>query len=172
LEGTPRAWDDFVDRFLGLILHVINHTSKARGVSITPSDQEDISADVMLELLRNDFAALRRFRRTSSLATYLTVIVRRMVVRRLLSESLHAKAGSPGNIVGATPSHEQHVINRDEVEQLIHRLDAREANAVRLYHLEGKSYGQISQAIGVPENSVGPMLSRARAKMRGNDSIS
>jgi RNA polymerase sigma-70 factor (ECF subfamily) len=35
-----------------------------------------------------------------------------------------------------------------------------------MYHLEGKSYREISSVIGMPENSIGPMLSRARAKMR------
>ncbi|MBP6931771.1 MAG: hypothetical protein KBB62_03565, partial [Candidatus Pacebacteria bacterium] len=34
------------------------------------------------------------------------------------------------------------------------------------FDLEGKSYQEISSAVGMPENSVGPMLSRARRKMR------
>ena len=39
-----------------------------------------------------------------------------------------------------------------------------------MYHLEGKSYAEISQAVGMTENSIGPVLSRARAKMRnGSD---
>jgi RNA polymerase sigma-70 factor (ECF subfamily) len=35
-----------------------------------------------------------------------------------------------------------------------------------MYHLEGKSYQEISRLVGIPENSVGPTLSRAREKMR------
>jgi RNA polymerase sigma-70 factor (ECF subfamily) len=45
-------------------------------------------------------------------------------------------------------------------------LDSSEARVVRMYHLEGKSYQEISSAVGMPENSVGPTLSRARQKMR------
>jgi len=37
---------------------------------------------------------------------------------------------------------------------------------VRLYHLEGKSYREISSEVGIAENSVGPTLFRAREKMR------
>jgi RNA polymerase sigma-70 factor (ECF subfamily) len=37
---------------------------------------------------------------------------------------------------------------------------------VRLFHLEGKSYQEISTAVGMPENSIGPILSRARDKLR------
>ena len=42
----------------------------------------------------------------------------------------------------------------------------READVIRMYHLEGKSYQEISSSCGLPENSIGPTLSRARAKLR------
>ena len=42
---------------------------------------------------------------------------------------------------------------------------------VRLYHLEGKSYREISSQVGMPENSIGPTLSRAREKMRRAGSL-
>jgi RNA polymerase sigma-70 factor (ECF subfamily) len=58
------------------------------------------------------------------------------------------------------------VSNRDEVDQMLAELDGAEAKVVRMYHLEGKSYREISSAIGMPENTVGPTLSRARGKMR------
>jgi RNA polymerase sigma-70 factor (ECF subfamily) len=45
-------------------------------------------------------------------------------------------------------------------------LNGQEADVVRMYHLEGKSYQEISSSMGVPENSVGPTLSRAREKLR------
>ncbi|MBI3840044.1 MAG: sigma-70 family RNA polymerase sigma factor, partial [Planctomycetia bacterium] len=61
---------------------------------------------------------------------------------------------------------EQRVSDRDEVEKLLAGLDGAEAKVVRMYHLEGKSYHEISSAVGMPENSVGPTLSRARRKMR------
>ncbi len=41
-----------------------------------------------------------------------------------------------------------------------------EADVIRMYHLEGKTYQEISSSVGMPENSIGPTLSRARAKMR------
>jgi len=49
---------------------------------------------------------------------------------------------------------------------LLGELDGDEADIVRLFHLEGKNYHEISRETGVPENSIGPALSRARAKMR------
>jgi RNA polymerase sigma-70 factor (ECF subfamily) len=35
-----------------------------------------------------------------------------------------------------------------------------------MYHLEGKTYQEISRSTGMPTNSVGPLLTRARTKLR------
>ncbi len=45
-------------------------------------------------------------------------------------------------------------------------LQGTEALVVRMFHLEGKSYQEISTMVGMPENSIGPILSRARDKLR------
>jgi RNA polymerase sigma-70 factor (ECF subfamily) len=49
---------------------------------------------------------------------------------------------------------------------MLEGLDGKEADVVRLFHLQGKSYRQISSELSIPENTIGPILSRARAKMR------
>jgi RNA polymerase sigma-70 factor (ECF subfamily) len=61
---------------------------------------------------------------------------------------------------------ERRIDDREEVGRLLGELKGSEADVVRMYHLEGKSYEEISRTVGMPENSVGPMLSRARAKLR------
>ena len=170
LSNGPRAWEDFVDRFLGLVVHVINHTSQSRSIRLTAQDREDLSADVMLAIVSDDFAVLRRFRGDSSLATYLTVIARRVVVRELLKRK--TSPPSLSNVIDRTnpknrvPLSEERINNRDEVEQLLRSLHGPEADVIRMYHLEGKTYQEISSSVGMPENSIGPTLSRARAKMR------
>ena len=176
LARAPRAWEDFVDRFMGLVVHVINHSAQCRSIRLTPQDREDLCAEVFLAIVRDDFAVLRGFRAQSSLATYLTVIARRVVVRELLRRvSTNGATTAPlaaVSVVGGDGAKaEQQISDRDEVERLLGRLDGHEATIVRMYHLEGKTYQEISTATGVAENSVGPTLSRARQKMR-NDSAS
>ena len=171
LNRKPRAWEDFVDRYTGLVVHVINHSAQARSIRLSPEDREDLCADVCMALVRNDFAALRRFRGQSSLATYLTVIARRVVVKRLLASKSAARLTAvPSQAEGFSAlddgEHEDRVANHDELERLLEDLEGAEAQIVRLYHLEGKSYHEISAATGMPENSVGPTLSRAREKLR------
>ncbi len=56
--------------------------------------------------------------------------------------------------------------HRDQVAALLESLDADEAKIVRLFHIEERSYGEISRLLGIPLGSVGPVLARARAKLR------
>ena len=174
VSGEPQAWEAFVDRFLGLVLHVVRHTAKSHSIRLGKQDEEDLVAEFFVTVIRDDFAVLRRFRSESSLATYLTVVARRVVVREMLkrfsgprtSDAVepHGTFSPPGEATFESP--ENRISNREEVERLMRSLTGSEAEVVRLYHLEGKTYREISSAIGIPENSIGPTLNRARAKMR------
>src|SRR3954468_12922489 len=83
LNREPGSWNDFVDRFLSLIYHVVNYTAHLRSVRVGPEDVEDIAAEILLKIVANDFKVLREFRKEASLATYLTVVARRICVQEL-----------------------------------------------------------------------------------------
>jgi len=166
LAQKPRAWEDFVDRFTGLIIHVVNHTARCRSIMLSSADREDLTAEVLLNIVQHDFAVLRHFRGNSSLATYLTVVARRVVVRKLVGSRTATALGDAADAAAVEPGAEQRITDRDEVQSLMDQLDQSEADVVRMYHLEGKTYQEISRSTGVPTNSVGPLLSRARTKLR------
>lgn len=170
VTNQPGAWRDFVDRFLGLFMHVVHHTAHARSVPITPELEDDLCAEVFVRLIEKDYAILRRFRGRSSLATYLTVVSRRIIVNEMAQRRM---AEAMGHVHGhgvepaAHESFERRIENRDEVEKLLAGLPNRDAEIVRRYHLQGQSYREISRDLGVPENTIGPALSRARKLLRG-----
>ncbi len=166
LAREPRSWENFVDRFLGLVLHVVNHTSQVRSMRLSDQDREDLVAEVFLAIVRDDFAALKHFRGKSSLATYLTVVARRVVVRELMKRNSLAEMAPLAQPTSSTEGCEQRISDAEEVERLMAGLQEHEARVVQMYHLEGMSYSDISEQVGMPENSIGPTLSRARSKMR------
>lgn len=167
LARKPRSWEDFVDRFLGLFYHVVDHTAAAANIKLSPDDRDDICAEIFLRLIENDFAILRRFRGQASLATYLAVVGRRIAVR-LLRERAPARR-TPGELeelLGPSEPLTFDFASREEVEKLLENLPEGESKALRLFYLEGKSYTEIARELGVAENTVGPILSRARERLR------
>ena len=119
---------------------------------------------MILACLRNDAAVLRGYAGRASLATYLAVIARRVVVRSLARRPPAAVAGAAERAAGRDES--AGTSDRDEVAALLDLLDDREATLVRLHHLEGCSYGEISRRTGMPIGSIGPALSKAKARLR------
>lgn len=154
-------------------MHVINHTAQCRSIILSASDREDLAAEVMLTIIDNDYAVLRQFRGKSSLATYLTVVSRRVVVRKMLENQTPTSLGAVAEqaIADDSGSIEQRMTNQEEVERLLAHLEGPEAHVVRMYHLEGKTYQEISRITGMPTNSVGPMLSRIRTRLRGQSHV-
>jgi RNA polymerase sigma-70 factor (ECF subfamily) len=171
LAHQPGAWNDFVDRFLGLVYHVVHHTAHLRSTPLRPEDIEDLAAEVVLQIVANDYAVLRQFKGHSSLATYLTVISRRICVHELARRG-SAREVQPANerveheIEDEEPHHTQGLESLEEVEKLLSKLPTREREVVRLHYIEGRTYEEISTELNIPVNSIGPILSRARKKLR------
>ena len=168
LKGERDAWYEFVDRFLGVVYHVIHHTAHMRSAVLQPDEVEDLAADVMARIVADNFKVLRKFKGKSSLATYLAVIARRVVVNQLSYrqsiERLKAKRNQEREALAQPP--EVAIDNADEVDQLLQQLSGRDSEIVRSYYLERKTYKEISDDLGIPENSIGPILARLRHRLR------
>jgi RNA polymerase sigma-70 factor (ECF subfamily) len=169
LGREPGAWNDFVDRYLGLIYHVIQHVAHARSRVVSQADMEDIAAEILLRVVDDDYDVLRRYKATSSLPTYLTVIARRVCVREMIKRQREAELGHASahrlNVNDASDEVES-IATAEEVERMLEELPEREAEVVRLYHLKFMNYREIGKRLGIPEASVGPILSKARKRLK------
>ena len=170
LRHQPRAWNDFVDRYMGLIYHVIRHVGHARSVALSEADVEDLAAEIFLAIVDDDYQVLRQFKGVSSLPTYLTVVARRVCVREVIKRFREAELGhATAHRAGVDDDHADEaepIIAAEEVERMLAHLPEREADVVRLYHLKYLNYRQIGKQLGIPENSVGPILAKARRQLK------
>jgi len=168
LRGAPGAWDRFVDRFAGLFHHLVDRTCSQRRLALSATDRDDVIAEILVEVLKDNAAVLRGFAGRSSLATYLAVIARRTAVRMLShADAPVVRVDLPTAGAAVVDRHADHRrADREEIEGLMGCLEPDEAKLIRLHHLEARSYGEISRLTGLPLGSIGPALSRARQKMR------
>ena len=169
LQHDTGAWNDFVDRFLGLIYHVIHYTSHLRSAPLSPEEVEDIAQEVLVQVVANDYAVLKQFRGKSSLAAYLTVIARRICVHQL-AKMAPTRKPLPSEMKKADeeeiPKARIGLERQEEVLKLLRRLPAKEREVVRLFYLEGRSYEEISSKLDMPVNTIGPVLSRAKKRLK------
>src|SRR4051812_20403164 len=151
---------------MGLIYHVIHHVSHARSIVLSSADVEDIAAEIFLEIVDDDYSVLRRFAGASSLPTYLTVVARRTCVKELVKRQREAELGHAhahrAGVGEEDASDAESIASAEEVERMLEALPEREAEVVKLYHLKYLNYRQIGKQLGIPENSIGPILAKAR----------
>lgn len=167
-EHQEGAWPDFVDRYLGLVYHVIGLTSQNRSVVLSESDTETLAGEILEELVRNDYALLRQFRGESSLPAYLTVVVRRICVRRLVMMRQEAALGhvhAHRQSFDGSSAEIEPVLALAEVDRLLGMLEHDDARIVRLYHFEFLGYRDIARKLEIEEQEVTDVLRSARKRL-------
>jgi RNA polymerase sigma-70 factor (ECF subfamily) len=181
LQHESGAWNEFVDRFLGLVYHVIHYTAHLRSNPVTPEVVEDIAQEILVQLSANDYALLRQYRGNSSLSAYLTVVARRICVRELVKRTGPTRKALPPELQSTkskavvvveeeveelAPQERKGIQSLENVQRLIRKLPAREREVVRLFYLEGRTYEEISIELNLPVKTIGPILKRARKLLR------
>ncbi len=172
LAKKPGSWNEFVDRFLSLFYHVVQSTAHLRSARLTPEDVEDVAAEILLQIVANEYRVLKQFQGSASLATYLTVVARRTCVhelnrRQAVREEIRTGGVSaPDEVADDSAAAQKSVESLEEVDRLLRKLSGKDREVVRLFYLEGQTYEEISTELDIPVNTIGAMLSRARKKLR------
>ncbi len=162
LANKPRAWADFADRFLGLVVHVANHTAQSKSTRLSEDDRAALLSEVFGTLRDNDCQLLRHFRGNSSLATYLTVVSRRIAVKslsrhkspsRLGDGSIHSKSTRPSIDRSDSTDSQFSTSAKDHVESLLGKLEDLEARARHLTEEQNFSREKRTEDLDAPKSS-------------------
>jgi RNA polymerase sigma-70 factor (ECF subfamily) len=135
---------------------------------------DDGTAEVFAALISHDCAPLRAFAGRSSLVTYLAVIATRSATRYYSRQRRRWRNTTPIDPRIYDPPSEEtdSLAARIAVERqqlllsLLDQFPNKQRSVVRMFHIEGKSYSEISQTLGMPIGSVGVTLRRVEAKLR------
>lgn len=80
LENKEFAWEDFVDRFVDLVLRTIDHTAEMRGLKLLERERLELCEAVFRSFRYNNYQLLREFAYHCAVSTYLVVLTRRLAV--------------------------------------------------------------------------------------------
>ena len=173
VRGDALAWQAFVHTHGRLVRSRVADVASTFGRSEDDSAIDDATAEVFAALLGNNAAALRAFAGRSSLGTYVAVIATQSATRGFARKRLVVASVNETDLHQTQPDRSADPVNRlmheeqrQRVREILERLPPRQRTVVRMFHLQGKSYAQISDQLQMPIGSIGPTLRRAEAKMR------
>jgi RNA polymerase sigma-70 factor (ECF subfamily) len=157
-ETIFRRW---LDEHIGLVLKVV------RGCAASPQDQDDLFQDVLLQI----WSSIPAFRGEAKETTWIYRVAfntalawRRRERRRWEGHDRFLKFGDSPQ---SQPSHVDSPPEQEIVERLyvairqLPRVDA----SLALMHLDGLSYQEMAQVVGISENYIGVKLNRIRQQL-------
>ena len=157
-ESLYRRW---LGDHAGLMWKVV------RAFTVTPEDQDDLLQDILLQL----WMSLRSFRGEARESTWIyrvsfntALVWHRKEKRRIVKHEAFLKL----NPSSETPAGASDRDQDDEMIQMLYaairrlpKLDA----SLALMHLDGLSYREMSDVLGISENHVGVKLNRIRKQL-------
>jgi RNA polymerase sigma-70 factor (ECF subfamily) len=157
-ETVFRRW---LDGHLGLVLKVV------RGCATAPQDQDDLLQDILLQI----WSSIPSFRGEARETTWIYRVAfntalawRRGERRRRKGHETFLKFDTSPR---AQPSHVDSLPEREMVERLyaaIRQLPKVDAS-LALMHLDGLSYQEMAEVLGISENYIGVKLNRIRKQL-------
>jgi RNA polymerase sigma-70 factor (ECF subfamily) len=169
--GDSAAWDTLIKRYESSVFKFAYSLSHSR------EDADDIAGRVFLRLYTN----INSFRYESGFKSWLFRIVRNSYVDMCVRSASRKNVSldtMPGpdadstcsrDIVDPMQGPEERYLNKETASLLSHaikNLPAYQREVVRMYHIEGKSYGTIAITSGLSIGTVKSRLNRARTNLR------
>jgi RNA polymerase sigma-70 factor, ECF subfamily len=168
LDGDGAAWGEVVEGYSGFLLAVCRKTFAGYGVRPTGQDTEDAVADVWKNLLENDKRVVRQCVERGNFLQTLQVLARNRSVDIMRKRQASTVALTDGHAPAAEPPPEPAAFSPEQIREAVADLPHREKILVNLFFLQGKKYREIAVLTGIPQNSIGPTLARALARLRKN----
>ncbi len=154
LDGRRGEWDEFVREHRLLVLKAAQ--AAARRFGLPPSDADDAASEVFVELLKDDKRVLRAYRGESALSTWLTVIAYRVAAREFARRARERESEEK------KPARVDPPVRDPEALAELAKLPERDRRALVMFHVEGATYREIAERLGIPATHVGMVLLRAR----------
>jgi len=163
LNDDRDAWDRLVRDYTGFLTAIARKIFATYGAANVTHDIEDAVCEVWKNLIENDRRVIRLCLERNNFLQTLQVLTRNRcvdILRRrqnpLAIEDVHP----------AQPETPQAEFSTEEINRLVEELPPRERILITLFFLQGKKYREIADLTGIPQNSIGPTLARALARLR------
>ncbi len=176
IQRDSAAWGELTTKYRDAVVRGVGRGCAELGVAMTSARLEEVSAEVVFVLFKNDFASLRGFQGRSTFATWLTVVSRRVCLAKLLQHerTVPGDARTTADVdLNAVPERGNSAYLAEEMETemqaiqaCLPRLSTDDRSVIDRFFFQEQSYEEIATQLGITKNAVGPKLTRARNRLR------
>ena len=151
-----------------LALRLLEHRAILFGTAMRLCRNEPDALDLTQDTFERALRSAGALPADANLRGWLLTILRNVFIDRSRSARRWRRADLPAELAAPEPDEAPawSEIGLHEVRDALGRIDARFRRAYEMYELEGRSYKEISAALGIPVNTVGTKLLRVRRKLQ------
>lgn len=178
IAGEAHAWDGFVRGHVDLLYAAVGSVLRRAGHAAADTEVEDAVQAVFTKLWAEDRRRLKSFRGRAKLSTWLVAVARREALDRLRRKRVQDRVVAhvrdqarlaPTHRNGDTQTPAKASAARDGAERLgaaLRDMPGRDRLLLQLVEVDGLTYAQTAELLDLRENSIGPLLQRARRRLR------
>jgi len=174
LEGESSAWEEFLQRYRPVIERAVRFTFLRCVYRIPHADVENIVQDLLARLYERDCRRLRSYQGLCPFAAWLKSLAVRITLNAIRDEKRRGRFGGgeiddlallPATDEGDQPSPEE----REEIRRLevfLDQLGPLQNTVLKMFYYDGLSYREISASLGIPVQTLGSLITRARSRLK------
>ena len=176
IQRDSAAWGELTTKYRESILRGISRGFAELGVAMTAGGLEEVCAEVVFVLFKDECAALRSFQGRSKFGTWLTVVSRRVCLAKQLNQERSVPGGARATRdvdLNTLPQRgsskalaEQLETEMQAIQACLPQLSTDDRSIIDRFFLQEQSYEEIATQLGITKNAVGPKLTRARNRLR------
>ncbi|GGF21590.1 RNA polymerase sigma factor [Echinicola rosea] len=157
LKGNRNAQKHLYDHYSGKFLIICRRYIKDR----------DLAEDVMIEGFMKIFEKLDQYEAKGSFEGWMKrIIVTQSLLTLRKNQKLSMEVNLDYELETSLPQYEFVDMEANELLEMIHELPLGYQTVFNLYAIEGYSHAEISDLLGISENTSKSQLSRARAMLK------
>ena len=172
LDGSQESWNIFVERFSKLIYWSIHRTLETYSFKGQTDLPHEIFQDFFTGFLEKD--KLQKLKETSSVRKFLTVMACHSTVDRIKAigktekridpeedpdSLIRDKSYNPG--LGAVSGERAALVAK-----ALQGLSPKERLCVEWYYLDGKTHREISEVLGISQDTISSLIRRSKDKLK------
>jgi RNA polymerase sigma-70 factor (ECF subfamily) len=174
LDGDSSAWEEFLERYRPLLERSVRYTFLRCVYRIPHADVENVVQDLLARLFEKDCRRLRTYQGRCPFPAWLKSLAVRITLNTIRDEKLRGRFGG-GDLedlgLQAAPDagDQSEAEEREEIRRLDALLDSLgplQKTVLKMFYYDGLSYRQISAALKIPVQTLGSMITRARARLK------